>query len=147
MPIAEHEAMGDVRGAEEAIERAVRIGDRGVVSEAERHRLWPVLDATEALAQLTGLDWFSTELCLAEGPERSRFSVRPTAGAWGRVRWPVVAIDYVNDQCDVDPQSRWPGGPPDHVVRRVAERFAEAAWRCRQDSLRPAAAAPRREAA
>ncbi len=112
-------------------------------AEMRRHRLQPVLEYARDIADMAGLDWFSTELCLGDGPEVSRHTVM---GADGHER-PVLAIDYVNDQCDVDPQSRWPGGPPDHVVRRVAERFAEAAWRCRQDSLRPAIPAPRREAA
>ncbi len=112
-------------------------------AEMRRHRLQPVLQYARDLADLAGLDWFSTELCLGDGPEVSRHTV---TGADGRER-PVLAIDYVNDQCHVDPQSRWPGGPPDHVVRRVAGRFVEAAWRCRQESLRPAAAVPRREAA
>ena len=47
---------------------------------------------------------------------------------------PVVAIDYVNDQCDVDVQSRWAGAPPDELVRHVAGRFAEEAWRLRQQA-------------
>jgi hypothetical protein len=112
-------------------------------AEMRRHRLQPVLQYARDIADMAGLDWFSTELCLGDGPEVSRHTV---TGADGRER-PVLAIDYVNDQCDVDPQSRWPGGPPDHVVRRVADCFAEAAWRCRQESLRPAATAPRRQAA
>jgi len=93
-----------------------------------------VLAYAQALADLSGLDWFSTELCLSDGPEESRFAV---IGADGHER-PVVAIDYLNDQCDVDVQSRWPGGPPDVFVRRVAARFAEEAWRLRQSRLRPA---------
>jgi hypothetical protein len=112
-------------------------------AEMRRHRLQPVLQYARDLADLAGLDWFSTEVCLGDWPEVSRHTV---TGADGRER-PVLAIDYVNDQCDVDPQSRWPGGPPDHVVRRVAGRFVEAAWRCRQERLRPAVAVPRREAA
>jgi hypothetical protein len=86
--------------------------------EVRRHGLGPVLAAVRVLADLSGLDWFSTELCLSDGPEPSRFKVR------GR---PVVAIDYWNDQCDVDVQSRWPGAAPDGVVAYVAERFAAAA--------------------
>ena len=66
-------------------------------------------------------------MCLSEGNEASRYRVR---GSDGRSR-PVVAIDYVNDQCDVDVQSRWLGAPPDAIVRKVAERFAAAAWQCR----------------
>jgi hypothetical protein len=112
-------------------------------AEMRRHRLQPVLEYARDIADMAGLDWFSTELCLGDGPEVSRHAV---TGADGCER-PVLAIDYVNDQCDVDPQSRWAGGPPDHVVRRIADRFAETAWRCRQGTLRPAVAAPRRAAA
>ena len=53
-------------------------------------------------------------------------------------------IDYLNDQCDVDVQSRVPGAPPDVLVRRLATRFAEEAWRLRQSRLRPARAWHRR---
>jgi hypothetical protein len=112
-------------------------------AEMRRHRLQPVLEYAKALAELTGLEWFSTELCLSSGPEWSRFTV---PGPDGRPR-SVLAIDYVNDQCDVDVQSRWPGAPPDHVVRRVAERFAEAAWRKRQGTIRSPSVIPWREAA
>ena len=52
------------------------------------------------LGELSGLEWFSTELCLGDGPEESRFTVTT---ADGRER-PVLAIDYLNDQCDVDVQ-------------------------------------------
>src|SRR5205085_11003363 len=90
-------------------------------------RLWPILDFTRELAELSGLDWFSTELCLSEGDEPSRYVVAVPAG-WVR---PVVAIDYLNDQCDVDVQSRWPGAPPDDVVRALADRFSEEAARAR----------------
>jgi hypothetical protein len=59
----------------------------------------------------------------------------------------VLAIDYVNDQCDVVVQSRWPGGPPDAFVRHVAGRFAERAWQLRRDALRPAYPPPLRAVA
>src|SRR5262249_3623573 len=100
-------------------------------AEVRRLGLDSVLDYAADLAQLCGLDWFSTELCLGDRNEPSRYDVRPAAlGA----AFPVVAVDYVNDQCDVDVQSRWPGAPPDDVVRHVAERFAEEAWRLRRPS-------------
>jgi hypothetical protein len=111
-------------------------------AELRRHRLQPVLAYAKALAALTGLDWFSTELCLGDGPDPSRFTV---PGPDGRER-AVLAIDYVNDQCDVVVQSHWPGGLPDLVVRRLASRFAEEAWRVRQQALRPATLAPCRAA-
>ncbi len=102
---------------------------RVTTAEIRRLGLDPVLDYAGSLAELCGLDWFSTELCLSDGAEPSRFVVRPTALG---PSYPVVAIDYINDQCDVDVQSRWPGAPPDDVVRHLADRFAEEAWRLRQ---------------
>jgi hypothetical protein len=103
-------------------------------TEIERHRLQAVLDYAADLADISGLDWFSTELCLSDGPEKSRHLVRTSNGR----EWPVVAIDYINDQCDVDVQSRWLGAPPDDVVHHAAERFAEAAWERRQTLPLPA---------
>jgi len=94
-------------------------------AEVLHHNLQPLYDAAEALADLCCLEWFSTEICLSAGVEPSRFRVRGRDG----VDRPLVAIDYVNDQCDVDVQSRWLGAPPDAVVAHVAERFAEAAAR------------------
>jgi hypothetical protein len=102
---------------------------RVTTGEVRRLGLDPLLDYAGDLAQLCGLDWFSTELCLSDGGEPSRYTVRPTA--LGKA-FPVVAIDYINDQCDVDVQSRWPSAPPDDLVRHVARRFAEEAWRLRQ---------------
>jgi hypothetical protein len=102
-------------------------------SELRRHRLQPVLDYGRDLAELSGLEWFSTELCLSEGAEVSRHTV---PGLNGR-DWPVLAIDYLNDQCDVEVRSRSRAGLPDDVVRRIARRFAEAAWRVRQQAIRP----------
>lgn len=100
-------------------------------AEVQRHRLRPVLDYVSDLAEICELEWFSTELCLSEAGEPSRHGVDLPDGR----TLPVLAIDYVNDQCDVDVQSRWLGAPPDEVVRHVAERFAEAAWRARRLAL------------
>jgi hypothetical protein len=103
------------------------------VAELHRHRLQAVLSYVRKVAELTGLDWFSTELCLSDGDEPSSRSV---IGPDGRER-PVLAIDPINDQCDVDVQSRWAGAAPDEVVRHIAARFAERAWQLRQRWLRP----------
>jgi hypothetical protein len=111
--------------------------------EIRCHRLRPVLAYAAALARLSGLEWFSTELCLTAGPEPSRYRV---PGSGGR-DWAVVAIDCVNDPCDGDVQSRWPGGTPDAVVRHVAGRFAEAAWLCRHTSIPARAGEPLRRTA
>jgi hypothetical protein len=92
-------------------------------TEMRRLRLRPLLTIAKELAELSGLAWFSTELCLSDGPEVSRHHLR---GTDGRMR-PLVLIDYINDQCDVDVQSRWPGAPPDEFVAQIANRFADAA--------------------
>jgi hypothetical protein len=104
-------------------------------AELRHHRLHSVVTYVRSLAEVTGLEWFSTELCLGDGSEVSGYSV---TGKDGRER-PVLAIDPVNDQCDVDVGSRWPGAPPDDVVRRIAGRFAERAWQLSRRSLRPQA--------
>lgn len=96
--------------------------------EIARHGLQPVLEYAADLADLCQLNWFSTEVCLSTGEESSKHQVQ---GSDGRA-WPVLAIDYVNDQCDVDVQSRWPGAPPDAVVKQFAARFAEAALKQKQ---------------
>ena len=76
-----------------------------------------MLAYVEDLAELSGLKWFSTEVCLSEGDEPSRYAVH---GPDGRER-PVLAIDYVNDQCDVDVQNRWAGAPPEGPVFDFSE--------------------------
>lgn len=103
------------------------------LEEIRRLNLAALFDYARDLAGLCGLSFFSTELCLGDGGETSRYTV---PGPDGRP-WPVVAVDYVNDQCDVDVQSRWPGGPPDEVVRRLAERFADEALRQRRRRTGP----------
>jgi len=103
---------------------------RVTTAEVRRLGLDPMLDYASALAEMCGLDWFSTELCLGNG-ESSRFVVRKAIE--GR-ELPVVAIDYINDQCDVDVQSRWAGGPPDEVVWHIAKRIADQAWQLRQQA-------------
>ncbi|MSR32970.1 MAG: hypothetical protein EXR99_15865 [Gemmataceae bacterium] len=87
--------------------------------QVRQMRLQPLLDYSQELAELGGLDWFSTELCLAEEPVPSRHQVRCLDG---KIR-PVVAIDYFNDQCHVDVQSRWHGAPPDAIVEALARKF------------------------
>ncbi len=103
-------------------------------AEVRRHGLQPMLAYARMLGELSGLLWFSTELCLSDGPESSVCMVN---GSDGQER-PVLAIDYLNDQCALDVQSRWAGALPDQVVQQIAERFADTAWQKRQQTLRPA---------
>jgi hypothetical protein len=103
--------------------------------EVRRLRLGPLFEYMDLLAELSGLQWFSTELCLGAAAEPGRFSVTSPEGR----DLPVLAIDYLNDQCDVEVQSRWAGATPDADVLRMARRFADAAWGVRQSALRPQA--------
>ncbi|HEX7052163.1 MAG TPA: hypothetical protein VF188_18285 [Longimicrobiales bacterium] len=94
--------------------------------EVWTHGLLPVARLTAEIARLTGMDFFSTEICMAEEPAAEGAAYH----ANGR---PFYVIDYVNDQCDVRCQSQHPAGPPDDVVKHLAERFAEVAWRQRHE--------------
>lgn len=89
--------------------------------EIRKFRLQPLLDFAEELREISGLDWFSTEICLQEKPAYSKYQVRADDGSM----LPLVSIDYFNDQCDVHVQSQWHGAPPDLFVHTVARRFAE----------------------
>ncbi len=89
------------------------------------HELLPLARLAGEIARITGMQFFSTEICLAA--ERAAPDALYQAG--GR---PFYVIDYVNDQCDLRVQSVDPAGPPDEVVQHLAERFAELAWRHRQ---------------
>ena len=55
--------------------------------------------------------WFSTEITVHEKQGGRNF----------------VAIDYINDQCDMSVQSETPSGVPDNIVEYVAEKFISVA--------------------
>ncbi len=65
------------------------------------------------IAQASHMNYFSTEVVAVGQPGRHRF----------------LAIDYVNDPCDMTVQSLSHCGVPDRLVEHMAERFTEAAWR------------------
>jgi hypothetical protein len=107
--------------------------------EIRCHRLRPALQYAAAVARISGLEWFATDLCLTEGPEPSRYRV-PAGGGRG---WAVVAAEAVHDPYD----ALVPGELPDAVVRHVAGRFAEAAWLYRHTAaVAPAPRTARRAA-
>jgi hypothetical protein len=92
--------------------------------EMERLGLQPLLQYTQSLAEQSGLEWFSTILCLGPLPAPSRFHVRmPDGGCW-----PLVALSSLEDPCDVDMQSRWMGALPEEYAQGMAWRFSELAW-------------------
>ena len=101
-------------------------------TDLRQQRLQPVLTYAQRLAELSGLEWFVTELCLHDGPE---MSIDTVPGPQGQER-SVLAIDSVNEQGIVGEQNRW-AGVPDQAIRWIAERIVQAAWQRRQTILRP----------
>jgi len=86
------------------------------LDEFRAHELSPLLDIVRRITAATGMNYFSTEVAVAGTGTRRRF----------------LAIDYVNDQCDMTLQSLSHCGVPDVLVQHVAERFADTAWRLAQ---------------
>jgi len=82
------------------------------VTEGEREALGlgPLWALGHRIAQVCGLHLFSSEIAV---DEEGRF----------------LCIDYVNDPIDTRPQSVVPEGVPDGILRRIADRIAEAVLR------------------
>jgi len=74
--------------------------------QVERYALQPLFGMIADIAGICHLNFFSTEIVLDCG------------GQW-------VAVDYVNDSCDLRLKSRHADGVPDEVVHQIAERIAE----------------------
>ena len=84
-------------------------------AEKSSHGLDPLYDITVAIADLCGLDLFSTEIAFT------------SAGRF-------VVVDYVNDQIDLRLQSISAEGVPDTIVREIVERLVGyVAHHCSQD--------------
>jgi hypothetical protein len=74
--------------------------------QVQRYSLEPLFGVVRSIAGICRLNFFSTEIVLDRG------------GQW-------VAVDYVNDSCDLRLKSRHPDGVPDEVVQQIAERIAD----------------------
>jgi hypothetical protein len=87
--------------------------------DLRKYDLLPAVDLVDRVAATGGVDFFSSEIAItrAEPGSPDRF----------------VLIDYINDQCDMDPEAR-PGTTPvpEPWVRWVCERLAEFCWRTKQ---------------
>ncbi|MFO1496800.1 MAG: hypothetical protein U1G07_00130 [Verrucomicrobiota bacterium] len=80
-------------------------------ADLEKHALHPLREIVCRLADLTQMQFFSSEIALTEAGE-------------------FVLIDYVNDQCHMLTQSSNPQmGVPDHIVAGIARRLVEGAGR------------------
>jgi hypothetical protein len=83
--------------------------------DLRRYDLLGAFDPVDQIAALTGLEFFSTEIAIAadSGPPTQRYRL----------------IDYVNDQCDIDPEAQPNRSPPQSWVKWVCQRLAEFTWR------------------
>lgn len=90
------------------------------IEQFERYRLRRLVEIIFQIEHLTHMNFFSTELAVARRSGRRRF----------------LAIDYVNDPCDMTVLSQSHSGVPDAVVRHIAERLVDAAWRIKK-GLKP----------
>jgi len=76
-------------------------------------RLHGLAKIISKIAAITKMVWFSTEIAIDKKAENRRF----------------LAIDYVNDQCDMSTLSETSSGVPDAVVRHTANSMVDAAYR------------------
>lgn len=82
-------------------------------SDLRRYDLLPAVEIVDRIAELTGMDFFSSEIAITgeSGPDR------------------FVLIDYINDQCDMDPHAHPRYSPPEPFARWVCQRLAEFTFR------------------
>lgn len=74
--------------------------------EIKKYNLHKLISITKKIAAISGLDYFSTEITLAED---NNFYV----------------IDYLNDQCDMRLRSIHPDGVPDEIVTKFIEKLGD----------------------
>jgi hypothetical protein len=84
--------------------------------DMRQYDLMCALELVERVGRLTGLEFFSSEIAIVG----EAGSVSPEER--------FVLIDYVNDQCDIDPQAQPSRSPPEDWVRWVCGRLAEFTW-------------------
>jgi hypothetical protein len=82
--------------------------------DLQKYDLLPAVDLIDRVAAASGVDMFSSEIAITKTTGDDRF----------------VLIDYINDQCDMDPEAR-PGTTPvpEQWVKWVCGRLAEFTWR------------------
>ncbi|MBI5473940.1 MAG: hypothetical protein HY961_16500 [Ignavibacteriae bacterium] len=73
--------------------------------EMKQHRLRPLVSIAKRIFEVCKLEFFSTEIAVTEGRK-------------------FVAVDYVNDICDMRLQSLHIDGVPDSVVQEICKKIA-----------------------
>ena len=82
--------------------------------ESEKHKLREIERIVKRIHEVSGLDFFSTEIAITSAGE-------------------FIAIDYVNEMCDMRLKSRHYDGVPDETVRAIAKQIAIGIFRqCRK---------------
>lgn len=74
--------------------------------EESQNRLDELREITRRIASICKLDWFSTEIALADE---------------------FIVVDYVNDEIDTRVQSRAHDGAPDDVIENIAKQLVQIA--------------------
>lgn len=80
------------------------------LKEMDLYKLLPLIRITTEIARITRIDWFSCEIAVSK--KNGEF----------------VTVDYMNDQCAINPQSKFKDGVPDDLIEHIAERLVEKAW-------------------
>jgi len=83
--------------------------------DLRNYDLMGAVEIIDRLAEVTGMDFFSTEIAITKESGSDRF----------------VLIDYVNDQCDMDPTDS-PYSPPEPFCRFICQSLAEFTYRRKQ---------------
>lgn len=87
------------------------IYQRVAVEDESRYGLGKLRDITLRIASICKLDWFSTEIALADD---------------------FVVVDYVNDEIDTRVQSQALDGVPDEIIENIARQLVKIAKENRQ---------------
>ena len=74
--------------------------------EESQYRLNKLRDVTQRIASICKLDWFSTEIALADD---------------------FIVVDYVNDEIDTRVQSQAMDGAPDEIMESIAKQLVKIA--------------------
>ncbi len=89
-----------------------RVYEHVNMKELTDFELMPLINTTIRIANISNMEWFSTEIALRINKKGKRI---------------FIAIDYVNDQCDMTVKSQKPDGVPDDIVEHIAKRFVRIA--------------------
>lgn len=80
------------------------------LKEIDTYDLLSLARIASEIARITRIDWFSSEIAINKKNKK------------------FVAIDYMNDQCAIVPQSKKQDGVPDDLIVHMAARIVEKAW-------------------